>query len=164
MPVDTHFFDVVSKVDMQEVRNAVDQARKEIRQRYDFKGSKSAIDLGEEEIVLVSDDEGKLKSVVDVLETKLIRRGVSLKALEYGKVEAASGGTVRQSARLRQGIDKEYARKITGIVKESGLKVQSQVQDQQVRVTGKKIDDLQAIIQKIKDTDLGIAVQFVNYR
>jgi uncharacterized protein YajQ (UPF0234 family) len=164
MATDTHFFDVVSKVDQQEVRNAVDQAQKEIRQRYDFKGSKSSIELTNDGIVLVSDDEGKLKSVVDVLETRLVRRGISLKALEYGKVEPASGGTVRQAVNLRQGIDKENAKKITTLVRDSGLKAQAQVQDEQVRVTGKKIDDLQAIIQKVKEADLGIAVQFVNYR
>lgn len=164
MAADMHFFDVVSKVDYQEVRNAVDQAQKEIRQRYDFKGSKSAVELTKEDMALISDDEGKLKSVVDVLETKLVRRGISLKALEYGKIEPASGGTVRQMVKLKQGIDKEHAKRITTLIKNSGLKVQSQVQDEQVRVTAKKIDDLQAIIQMIKAEDLGIAVQFVNYR
>jgi len=164
MAADSHFFDVVSKVDQQEVRNAVDQAQREIRQRYDFKGSKSSVEWTEDGIVLVSDDEGKLKSVVDVLESRLVRRKVSLKALEYGKIEPASGGTVRQMVRLKQGIDKERAKKITTLVKNSGLRVQAQVQDEQVRITGKKIDDLQAIIQRIKEMDLGIAVQFVNYR
>ncbi len=164
MATDTHFFDVVSKVDEQEIRNAVDQAQKEIRQRYDFKASKSSIELTNDGLVLISDDEGKLKSVVDVLETKLVRRGVSLKALEYGKVEPATGGTVRQAVQLKQGIDKENSKKITTLIKNSGLKAQAQVQDEQVRVTAKKIDDLQAIIQKIKEADLGIAVQFVNYR
>ncbi|MSS73903.1 MAG: YajQ family cyclic di-GMP-binding protein [Candidatus Latescibacteria bacterium] len=164
MATDTHFFDVVSKVDEQEIRNAVDQAQKEIRQRYDFKASKSSIELTNDGLVLISDDEGKLKSVVDVLETKLVRRGISLKALEYGKVEPATGGTVRQAVQLKQGIDKENSKKITTLIKNSGLKAQAQVQDEQVRVTAKKIDDLQAIIQKIKEADLGIAVQFVNYR
>jgi len=164
MTGETHFFDVVSKVDQQEIRNAVDQAQKEIRQRYDFKGSKSSIELTGDGIVLLSDDEGKLKSVVDVLETRLVRRGISLKALEYGKVEPASGGTVRQAATLKQGIDRENAKKITTLVKNSGMKAQAQVQDEQVRVSAKKIDDLQAIIQKIKEADLGIAVQFMNYR
>ena len=164
MAADVHFFDVVSQVDQQEIRNAVDQAQKEIRQRYDFKGSKSAVELGKEEIVLVSDDEGKLKSVVDVLESRLVKRGISLKALDYGKVEPASGGTVRQAAKLRQGIDKEHAKQITALVKTSGLKLQAQVQDEQVRVSGKKIDDLQAAIQKVKEADLGIAVQFINFR
>lgn len=164
MAADMHFFDVVSKVDYQEVRNAVDQAQKEIRQRYDFKGSKSAVELTKEGMALISDDEGKLKSVVDVLETKLVRRGISLKALEYGKIEPASGGTVRQEVKLKQGIDKEHAKRITTLIKNSGLKAQSQVQDEQVRVTAKKIDDLQTIIRMIKEADLGIAVQFVNYR
>jgi uncharacterized protein YajQ (UPF0234 family) len=164
MAADVHFFDVVSKVDQQEVRNAVDQAQREIRQRYDFKASKSSVEWTEDGIVLISDDEGKLKSVVDVLESRLVRRKVSLKALEYGRVEPASGGTVRQAIRLKQGIDKEHAKQITTLVKNSGLKVQAQVQDEQVRITGKKIDDLQAIIQRIREMDLGIAVQFVNYR
>lgn len=164
MAADAHFFDVVSKVDQQEVRNAVDQAQKEIRQRYDFKASKSSIELTDDGIVLISDDDGKLKSVVDVLESRLVHRKISLKALEYGKVEPASGGTVRQTVKLKQGIDKEHAKKITTLIKNSGLKAQAQVQDEQVRVTGKKIDDLQAIIRMIKEADLGIAVQFVNYR
>lgn len=164
MAADVHFFDVVSQVDQQEVRNAVDQAQKELRQRYDFKGSKSAIDLGAEELTLVSDDEVKLKSVVDVLETRLVRRGISLKALDYGRVEAATGGTVRQVAKFKQGIDRDNAKKITTLVKNSGLKVQAQVQDEQVRVSAKKIDDLQAIIRTIREADLGIAVQFINYR
>lgn len=164
MAADVHFFDVVSQVDQQEVRNAVDQAQKELRQRYDFKGSKSAIDLGAGELTLVSDDEVKLKSVVDVLETRLVRRGISLKALDYGRVEAATGGTVRQVAKFKQGIDRDNAKKITTLVKNSGLKAQAQVQDEQVRVSAKKIDDLQAIIRTIREADLDIAVQFINYR
>ena len=164
MASDTHFFDVVSQVNEQEVSNAVGQAQKEIRQRYDFKGSKSWVEQTKEGIVLVSDDEGKLKSVVDVLESKLVRRGVSLKALDYGKVEPATGGTVRQTVTLKQGIDRDHAKKITTLVKNSKLKVQAQVQESQVRVTGKKIDDLQSIINLVKEADLDIAVQFVNYR
>ena len=164
MASEANFFDIVSKIDIQEVRNAVDQAQKEIRQRYDFKGSKSAIELVEDGLVLVSDDEGKLKSVVDVLESKMVRRQISLKALNYGKIEPASGGTVRQVVGFKQGVDKENARRITSIVKNSKLKVQARVQDQQVRVTGKKIDDLQTIIGMVKEADLEIPVQFVNYR
>ena len=164
MAPEANFFDIVSKIDTQEVRNAVDQAQKEIRQRYDFKGSKSAIELVEDELVLVSDDEGKLKSVVDVLESKMVRRKISMKALNYGKIEPASGGTVRQVVGFKQGVDKENAKRITTIVKNSKLKVQARVQDQQVRVTGKKIDDLQTIIEMVKEADLEIPVQFVNYR
>ena len=164
MAPEANFFDIVSKIDTQEVRNAVDQAQKEIRQRYDFKGSKSAIELVEDGLVLVSDDEGKLKSVVDVLESKMVRRKISMKALNYGKIEPASGGTVRQVVGFKQGVDKENAKRITTIVKNSKLKVQARVQDQQVRVTGKKIDDLQTIIEMVKDADLEIPVQFVNYR
>ncbi len=163
MAPEANFFDIVSKIDTQEVRNAVDQAQKEIRQRYDFKGSKSAIELVEDELVLVSDDEGKLKSVVDVLESKMVRRKISMKALNYGKIEPASGGTVRQVVGFKQGVDKENAKRITTIVKNSKLKVQARVQDQQVRVTGKKIDDLQTIIEMVKEADLEIPVQFVNY-
>ena len=164
MAPEASFFDIVSKIDAQEVRNAVDQAQKEILQRYDFKGSKSAIELVEDGLVLVSDDDGKLKSVVDVLESKMVRRKISLKALNYGKIEPASGGTVRQVVGFKQGVDKENAKRITTIVKNSKLKVQARVQDQQVRVTGKKIDDLQTIIGMVKEADLEIPIQFVNYR
>ncbi|KQL55006.1 hypothetical protein AN964_16845 [Heyndrickxia shackletonii] len=157
-------FDIVSQVDFSEVTNAITQALKEIQTRYDFKGSKSDIKLDKEELVLVSDDEYKLGQVKDVLFSKLIKRGVPVKNLDYGKVENASGGTVRQRAKLIQGIDKENAKKINTIIKNSGVKVKSQVQDDQVRVTGKSRDDLQKIIAAIREADLTIDVQFVNYR
>ncbi|PKR86739.1 YajQ family cyclic di-GMP-binding protein [Heyndrickxia camelliae] len=157
-------FDIVSQVDFSEVTNAITQAMKEIQTRYDFKGSKSDIKLDKEELVLVSDDEYKLSQVKDVLFSKLIKRGVPVKNLDYGKVENASGGTVRQRAKLIQGIDKENAKKINNIIKNSGVKVKSQVQDDQVRVTGKSRDDLQKIIAAIREADLTIDVQFVNYR
>ncbi len=157
-------FDIVSKVEMSEVTNAISIAMKEIQNRYDFKGSKSDISLDKEELVLVSDDEYKLDQLKDVLFSKMIKRGIPIKNLDYGKVERASGGTVRQRAKLVQGIDKENAKKINTIIKNSGLKVKSQVQDDQVRVTGKNRDDLQNIIAAVKEADLTVDVQFVNYR
>ncbi|HAF0292663.1 TPA: YajQ family cyclic di-GMP-binding protein [Salmonella enterica subsp. enterica serovar Typhimurium var. 5-] len=157
-------FDIVSKVEMSEVTNAISLAMKEIQNRYDFKGSKSDISIDKEELVLISDDEFKLDQLKDVLFSKMFKRGIPVKNLDYGKVERASGGTVRQRAKLVQGIDKENAKKINTIIKNSGLKVKSQVQDDQVRVTGKNRDDLQRIIAAIKEADLTVDVQFVNYR
>jgi cyclic-di-GMP-binding protein len=157
-------FDIVSKVEMSEVSNAISIAMKEIQNRYDFKGSKSDISLDKEELVLISDDEYKLDQLKDVLFSKMIKRGIPIKNLDYGKVERASGGTVRQRAKLVQGIDKENAKKINTIIKNSGLKIKSQVQDDQVRVTGKNRDDLQKIIAAVKEADLTVDVQFVNYR
>ncbi|MGA9228404.1 MAG: YajQ family cyclic di-GMP-binding protein [Mesobacillus sp.] len=157
-------FDIVSKVEMTEVTNAITIAMKEIQTRYDFKGSKSDISLDKEELVLVSDDEFKLDQLKDVLFSKMIKRGIPVKNLDYGKVERASGGTVRQKAKLVQGIDKENAKKINTIIKNSGVKVKSQVQDDQVRVTGKNRDDLQKIIAAVREADLTVDVQFVNYR
>lgn len=157
-------FDIVSKVELPEVQNAIQIALKEISTRYDFKGSKSDISLDKEELVLVSDDEFKLSQLKDVLVSKLIKRNVPTKNIDYGKVENASGGTVRQRAKLVQGIDKDNAKKINTIIKNSGLKVKSQVQDDQVRVTGKNKDDLQQIISAVRGADLPIDVQFINFR
>ncbi|RFU60198.1 YajQ family cyclic di-GMP-binding protein [Bacillus sp. V59.32b] len=157
-------FDIVSKVEFSEVTNAVTMALKEIKTRYDFKGSKSDITLDKEELVLVSDDEYKLDQLKDVLISKLVKRDVPIKNLDYGKIEGASGGTVRQRAKLVQGIDKEQAKKINTIIKNSGLKVKSQIQDDQIRVTGKSRDELQGIIAAIREADLSIDVQFINYR
>lgn len=157
-------FDIVSKVDFSEVTNAINITMKEISTRYDFKGSKSNVTLDKEELVLVSDDEYKLEQLKDVLIGKLIKRGVPIKNLDYGKIEGASGGTVRQRANLVQGIDKENAKKINTLIKNSGLKVKSQVQDDQIRVTAKSRDDLQSVIAAVKNADLTIDVQFVNYR
>jgi cyclic-di-GMP-binding protein len=157
-------FDIVSKVEMSEVTNAISLAMKEIQNRYDFKGSKSDISLDKEELVLISDDEFKLDQLKDVLFSKMFKRGIPVKNLDYSKVERASGGTVRQRAKLVQGIDKENAKKINTLIKNSGLKVKSQVQDDQVRVTGKNRDDLQQIIAAVKEADLTVDVQFVNYR
>ncbi len=163
---DDHSFDIVSKVDLQEVSNAIQQAMKEIGQRFDFKGSKSNIDLdnGKNQITLIGDDEYKLKAVTDILQSKLVKRGVSLKALNYGKIEPASGGTVRQIITLQQGIPTEKAKEIVKIIKETKLKVQAQIQQDQVRVVAKKIDDLQSLIKLLKEKDLGIHMEFVNYR
>ncbi|HXG59404.1 MAG TPA: YajQ family cyclic di-GMP-binding protein [Thermoanaerobaculia bacterium] len=157
-------FDIVSKTEMQEVANAVQQAQKELAQRFDFKGSKSSIELTGEEIVLVSDDEGKLRSVRDIVESRLVKRQVSLKALEYGKVEAAAMGTVRQRARIVQGIESEKAKAIVKAIKDAKLKVQASIQGDQVRVTGRSKDDLQKAIAIVKGRDFGIPLQFTNYR
>ncbi|GMT42178.1 MAG: UPF0234 protein [bacterium] len=159
-------FDVVSQIDMAEVKNAVNQAMREMKQRYDFRGSVSNIELDEKKpsITLTSDDEVKMKSVVDVLQTRLIKRSVSLKSLDYGKLEPASGGSVRQVIMLVQGISTEKAREIVKIIKDTKIKVQAQIQDEQVRVSGKKKDDLQTVMTMLKEKDIGIDMQFVNYR
>jgi uncharacterized protein YajQ (UPF0234 family) len=157
-------FDIVSKTEMQEVANAVQQAQKELAQRFDFKGSKSSIELTGEEIVLVSDDEGKLRSVIDILETKLVKRGVALKALDYQKLEAAAGSTVRQRVKIVQGIESEKAKAIVKTIKDAKLKVQASIQSDQVRVTGRSKDDLQKAMAVVKGSDYGIPLQFTNYR
>jgi len=163
---DEHAFDIVCEIDMQEVTNAVTQALKEISQRFDFKGSKSSIDLdkGKAVITLVSDDEQKLKSVVDILESKMIKRGIALKALTYGKIEQAAGSTVRQAVTLQQGIPQEKAKEIVKRIKDTKMKVSSEIQKDQVRVKAKKIDDLQEVISMLKGNDFGIHIQFTNYR
>lgn len=157
-------FDIVSKVDMQEVTNAIHQAQKEIEQRFDFKNSKSSIELQGDKIILISDDEFKLRNVVDILESKLVKRQVSLKALEYGKVQPAAGDTVRQEVKLIQGISPEKGKEINKLIKESKIKVSSSIQGDQIRVTGKNKDDLQAVIALLRKQDLGIELQFINYR
>jgi cyclic-di-GMP-binding protein len=159
-------FDVVSKVNLQEVSNALQQASKEIATRFDFRGSKSGVELDEKELqlILTSDDEGKLKSVVDILETKLVRRGVAVKALDYGKVEPAAGGTVRQAAKIQQGIPSEKAKEMVRAIKDRKLKVQAAIQGDQVRVSGRNKDDLQEAITLLKGGDFGLPLQFTNYR
>jgi uncharacterized protein YajQ (UPF0234 family) len=157
-------FDVVSKTDMQEVANAIQQAQKELAQRFDFKGSKSSIELTAGEIILISDDEGKLRSVKDIVETKLVKRKVSLKALEYGQVEQAAGGTVRQHAKIVQGIEIEKAKAVVRTIKDAKLKVQASIQSDQVRVIGRSKDDLQKAIALLRENDFGIPLQFTNYR
>lgn len=157
-------FDIVSKTDMQEVTNAVQQARKELQTRFDFKGSKSEIELSGEELVLLSDDAQKLKSVRDILEDKLVKRKVSLKAIDYQKVEDASMGTARQRAKIVQGIESEKAKEIVRTIKDSKIKVQASIQGDQLRVVGKNRDDLQKVIGMLKERDFGIPLQFTNYR
>jgi uncharacterized protein YajQ (UPF0234 family) len=160
----TYSFDVVSEVDLQEVDNAINQARKEIEQRYDFKGSKTEIDLGEEEIKISSDDEFRLKAVVEIIKAKFIKRGISAKALDLQKIEKASLGTVRQNAKIVKGISKEKAKEVVAEIKNSKLKVQTQIMDNQVRVSGKEKDDLQAVMAMLRAKDFGIDLQFTNYR
>jgi hypothetical protein len=157
-------FDAVSQVDLQEVENALNQTRKEVGQRYDLKDTKTEITWDKKEIVITSTDDFKVQAVVDVLQSKLVRRGVPLKNLEYGKVEPAAGGRARQMITVRQGIDTEKARAIVKRVKASGVKVQAQILEDQVRVSGKKRDDLQTVIQMLKAEDFGLALQFVNPR
>ncbi|MCL6559045.1 MAG: YajQ family cyclic di-GMP-binding protein [Firmicutes bacterium] len=164
MAVKENSFDIVSQVDFQEVTNAVNQAIKEMKTRFDFKGSRSDIIFDGEQITLVGDDEFKLKNVIDILEGKLVKRGVNLKALRYGKIEPAAKDTVRQKVTLVQGVDKEKAKVITKMVKDSKLKVQATVQGDQVRISGKNRDDLQKIIQMIKSQEFDIPLQFVNFR
>ena len=159
-------FDIVSEVNLQEADNALNQARKEISQRYDFKDSKTEIDLNlkEKQITLHTIDEFHLKSAVDILQSKLIKRGVSIKALRYGAVEQSAGATVRQVITLVVGIGKDDARSIVKMIKDSKVRVQAQIMEDQVRVTGKNKDDLQVVIQMLRDAELSFPVQFVNYR
>ncbi|MDQ7787870.1 MAG: YajQ family cyclic di-GMP-binding protein [Thermodesulfovibrionales bacterium] len=163
---DEHSFDVVSQVDMQEVLNAVQQTEKEISQRFDFKGSKSSIELSKEkgEIILIADDEYKLKSLTEILKNKLVKRTVSLKALAFGNIEKAAGDTVRQVVTLQKGLSPERAKDIVKLVKDMKLKVQSEIQKEQVRVRAKKIDDLQVVIQMLKGKDFDFHIEFINYR
>jgi uncharacterized protein YajQ (UPF0234 family) len=157
-------FDVVSQVDPQELDNAINQVRKEIAQRFDFKDTKTTIALEENEIRVDSTDDFKVKAVVDVLHEKLARRHVPLKALVYGAVEPAAGGRAKQIITVQQGISTDKAREIVKRVKDSKLKVQAQIQADQVRVSGKKRDDLQAVIALLKQHDFGLPLQFSNYR
>ncbi|ADG82286.1 YajQ family cyclic di-GMP-binding protein [Thermincola potens] len=157
-------FDIVSVVDKQEIDNAVNQAMREIENRFDFKGSKSEIRHDGNTITLISDDEFKLKNVVDILESKMVKRNVDLKALKYGRIEPAAGDTVRQVVTVQQGIDKETAKEIVKFIKNTKLKVQAQIQEDQVRVSGKSRDDLQAVIKAVREHDFGIPLQFTNYR
>ena len=159
-------FDIVSKVDMQEARNAVDQAAREIETRFDFKGSSATVELDDKAgvVKMTADSETQMNSLVDVLQTKLHRRGIDIKALELGDLEEAAKGTVRQEAKVRQGLDSDTAKKIVKIIKDTGLKVQAAIQGDSVRVTGKVRDDLQAVMTKLKATELDAPLQFNNYR
>ena len=157
-------FDVVCKVDMQEVTNALDQARREIETRYDLKGTKNEVTQEKNELTVLAADAMKLRAVVDILQSKLHRRGVPLKALSFGEVESAAGGALRQKITLQQGIPQDKAREIVRLIKDTKLKLQASIQQDQVRVTGKSRDDLQSLIALLRQKDLGIALQFENYR
>ncbi len=157
-------FDVVSEIDEQEVKNAVDQASREVATRFDFKETNSTIELGDGKITLASVTEDRLRALVQVLEEKFVKRQVSLKTLEYGKVEEATKGTARQVITLKAGLSSDKAKEVNRALKESGLKVQSQTQGEEVRVTGKKRDDLQGAIAFLKDKDFDIPLQFKNFR
>jgi uncharacterized protein YajQ (UPF0234 family) len=157
-------FDIACKVDMQEVANALNQATREIETRYDLKGSKNEITQEKMDILLASGDEMKLKAVLDILQSKLHRRGIDLKALTIGDPEPAAGGTLKQKITLQDGIPIEKAKEIVRLIKDSKIRVQASIQEKQVRVSGKNRDDLQAVIALVKGKDLGVALQFTNYR
>ena len=158
-------FDIVIKADLQEVDNAINQARKEISQRYDFRGSKSSIEWDKKaEIALHSDDDFKLKALLDVVKEKLIRRGVSIKNLEVSNPVPDAGGLVRQTVKLQIGVPKETAKEIVKLIKQTKINVQGAIQEDHVRVTGKKRDDLQAVIRLVKENDLGFEFSYVNMR
>jgi cyclic-di-GMP-binding protein len=157
-------FDIVSEVDRAEVMNAVNQTMKEVRQRFDFKDSKAAVALEEKELALSAEDETKLRNMNDILQQKLVRRGVPLKALSYGNPEPAAGGTVKQRAQIQQGIPQEKAKEVVRFIKDSKAKVQASIQGDMVRVSGKDRDTLQQVIASLKAKDFGINMQFTNYR
>ena len=161
---DQFSFDIVSEIDLHELRNAYDQASREIQTRFDFKNTGTSLDLDEDMIEVRSSTENRLKAAVDVLKDKLVRRSISLKALSEGPVLPAAKGTVRQNLHVNRGISDDKAREITKFVKGTGIKVQSQVQKDQVRISGKKKDDLQGVIKALKEKDFGIPLQFTNYR
>ena len=157
-------FDIVCETDMQTVKNALQQTLKEMRQRFDFKGTQSEIRLEGNSLLVLADDDHRLKSLLDILKTRLVKNGICLQALQFGRPEAAAKGMVRQKIELQQGIPGEKAKQIVKIIKQTKLKVQAQIQKDQVRVSGKSKDDLQRIIQLLKEKDLQIAMQFVNFR
>ena len=157
-------FDVVSEVNLPEVANAVAQAQKETGQRYDLKGSAAGIEQKDKELTLTANDEFGLKAVTDILQTKLVKRGVSLKSLDYGTIEPATKGTVRQVVTIRQGLASEKAKEIVKAIKDSKLKVQVAIQGEQLRISGKKKDDLQDVIALLRGADFGIPLQFTNFR
>lgn len=157
-------FDIVSEVDLQEADNAVNQARKEITTRYDFKGSKSSLERDEAVVTVISDDEYKMEQVIDVLKGKFVKRKIDPKVLDFSAVEPASGGLVRQTVTIRQGVSTELAKKIVKLIKNSKIKVQAAIQGEQVRVTGKKRDDLQKVIALVKEAGLDMPLQYINFR
>lgn len=159
-------FDIVSEVNMQEVDNALNQARKEVATRYDFKDSKTTIDFAEKEkeVTVHTEDDFRLKAVIDILQSKFIKRGIAIKTLKYGNVETATGGTVRQKITLQVGIDKENAKKLVQIIKDTKIRVQPSIMEDQVRVSGKDKDDLQTIIATLRGTEFPLPLQFTNFR
>jgi uncharacterized protein YajQ (UPF0234 family) len=157
-------FDVVSRVDRQELDNALNQARKEIENRFDFKHSKTNIESDDKKITLISDDELKMRNVVDILQSKAVRRGIDIKAFDFGAVEPAAGGTVRQVVTLRSGIPKDQSRELLAHIKALKLKVTAQYQDEQIRVSAKSKDDLQRVIESLRSMEFELPLQFVNYR
>lgn len=161
---DNSSFDIVSQVDMQEMDNAVNQCKKEISQRYDFKGAVAEIELGKEDIKIHAQDEFKLKSIIEILKGKMVKRGISPRFLDEQKVEPASNGTVRQTLNIKKGISKEKGKEIVQDIKGMKLKVQAQIMEDILRVSGKNKDDLQSVIQMVKGKDYEIELQFINYR
>lgn len=157
-------FDIVSQVNLAEVDNAVNQADKEITQRFDFKGSKTSIERKENVITINTSDDFKMQNVIDILQTKLVKREVPLKAMEYGQIETSLGGRVKQEIKIMVGLDKDQTRAITSLIKDSKVKVQAAIQGDIVRVTGKNKDDLQDVMQALRAADLLFNIQFTNYR
>ena len=157
-------FDIVSKTDYAEVTNALNQTEKEISQRFDFKGSKATVELQQKDLMLAAEDETKLRNMNDILQSKLVKRGISLKALDYQKIEPAAGGTVRQLVKVQQGIPTDKAKEVVKFIKDGKFKVQASIQGETVRVSGKDRDTLQEVIAALKGKDFGIDMQFDNYR
>ena len=157
-------FDIVSKTDYAEVTNALNQTSKEISQRFDFKGSKAAVELSDKDLILTAEDETKLRNMNDILQSKLLKRGVSIKALDYQKIEPAAGGTVRQAVKIQQGIPTDKAKEVVKFIKDNKYKVQASIQGESVRVTSKDRDTLQQVIAALKGKDFGIDMTFDNYR
>ncbi|MGI9036139.1 MAG: YajQ family cyclic di-GMP-binding protein [Pyrinomonadaceae bacterium] len=157
-------FDIVSKTNYAELTNALDQTMKEVTQRFDFKGSKASVELADKDLILAAEDNTKLKNMNDILQSKLVKRGISLKALDYQKIEPAAGGTVRQTVKIQQGIPIDKAKEVVKFIKDAKLKVQASIQGETVRVSGKDRDTLQETIAALKAKDFGIDMQFDNYR
>ena len=157
-------FDIVSKTDYAEITNALNQTLKEVSQRFDFKGSKATVELSDKDLLMSAEDDTKLRNMNDIMQSKLVKRGISLKALDYQKIEPAAGGTVRQTVKIQQGIPTDKAKEIVKFIKDAKLKVQAAIQGESVRITGKDRDILQEVIAKLKTKDFGIDMQFDNYR
>jgi uncharacterized protein YajQ (UPF0234 family) len=157
-------FDIVSKTDYSEVTNAINQTTKEISQRFDFKGSHASVEIQDKDLLLTAEDETKLRNMNDILQGKLVKRGISLKALDYQKIEPAAGGTVRQVVKIQQGIPGDKAKEVVKFIKDSKMKVQASIQGETVRISGKNRDTLQEVISALKNKDFGIDMKFDNYR